>query len=329
MQPSGRSRTNLNRVSAPRLVANACRDAGQLEDGGTPNETRDLSTRKTGSKDQGEGDLLSNGEKLEAIARSAVSAQPVASLRGDIFEKRTSRSTTDSKAAGQEAASAQAVQRGHKVSMSEVPDQDDNSSFMMNMKSKLTSPIDIETAVTSPSVVEPLWVDAMAKEAPQLSRTYTSGETYSEWLKPFGAEWTLCGIVQAKTESEAKAILKNWKNKARAEEVVDDMIEGMRKAMRVDALWWLKELRQPKRYGSALSGKGKDLTIDVQIKTLENITKIVTTALVDSGCTSSAIDRAFVKKHNIPTHATATPIPVYNADGTHNQGGSITRYAEI
>ncbi len=211
----------------PRLVANACRDAGRLDDRGTPNETRDLSTRRTGSKDQGEGDLLSNGEKLEAIARSAVSAQPVASLRGDIFEKRTSRSTTDQKATGQEAASAQAVQRGHKVTMSEVQDQDDNTSFMMNMKSKLTSPIDIETAVTSPMVVEPSRVNATAKEAPQLSHTYTSGETYSEWLKPFGAEWTLRSIVQAKTESEAKAILKNWIHKARAEEVVDDMIEGM------------------------------------------------------------------------------------------------------
>ncbi len=110
---------------------------------------------------------------------------------------------------------------------------------------------------------------------------------------------------------------------------MDDMIEGMRKAMRVDALWWLEELRQPKRYVSALSGKGKDLTINVQIETLENITKVTATALVDSGCTSSAINRAFVKKHNIPTHATAAPIPVYNVDGTHNQGGSITQYAEI
>ncbi len=313
----------------PQLVANACCDAGRLDDGGTLNETRDLSTRRTGLKDQGEGDLLLNGEKLEAIARSAVSAQPVAPLRGDAFEERTSRSATDQKAAGQEAASAQAVQRGHNVAMSEVPDQDDTTSFMMNMKSKLMSPIDIDTAVTSPTVVEPSRVDATAKEAPQLSRTYTSGETYSEWLKPFGAEWTLCGIVQAKTESEAKAILKNWIHKARAEEVVDDMIEGMRKAMRVDALWWLEELRQPKRYISALSGKGKDLTIDVQIETLENITKIAMMALVDSGCTSSAINQAFVKKHNIPTHATAVPIPVYNADGTHNQGGSITQYAEI
>ncbi len=95
----------------------------------------------------------------------------------------------------------------------------------MNKKANLTPPL--ETAVTSPTVVKPSQVDAKAKEAPQLSRTYTKGETYHEWLKPFGAEWTLHGIVQAKTESEAKAILKNWIHKARAEEVVDDMIEGM------------------------------------------------------------------------------------------------------
>ncbi len=313
----------------PRLVANACRDAGRLNEGGTPNETRDLTTTMTGSKGPGERDHLSNSEKLKAIAQSAVSAQPIAPLWGDTFEKRTSRSMTDQQAAGQEAASAQAVHRGHKVEMSEVTDQDDNTSFMMNMKSKLTTPIDIETAVTSPTVVEPSQVDATAKEAPQLSRTYTSGKTYSEWLKPFGAEWTLHSIVQAKTESEAKAILKNWIHKARVEEVVDNMIEGMCKAMRVDALWWLEELRQPRRYISMLSGKGKDLTIDVQIKILGNNTKIATTVLVDSGCTSSAINRAFVKKHNIPTHATAAPIPVYNADRTRNQGGSITQYTEI
>ncbi len=45
----------------PRLVANACRDAGRLNDGGTLNETRDLSTRRTGSRGPGESDLLSNG----------------------------------------------------------------------------------------------------------------------------------------------------------------------------------------------------------------------------------------------------------------------------
>ncbi len=55
----------------------------------------------------------------------------------------------------------------------------------------------------------------------------------------------------------------------------------------------------------------------------------VTKALVDSGCTSSAINRSFIEEHNIPTHAMATPIPIYNADRTKNSGGAITKYAEI
>ncbi len=120
------------------------------------------------------------------------------------------------KAEWMEAAGAQAVERGHKVHMYEVPDQEDDTSFMMNMKAKIIPTIEI--AVTSPTVVEPSRVDTKAEKVPH------------EWLKPFGAEWTLHGIIQAKTESEAKAILKNWIHKARVEEVVDKMIEGMWKA---------------------------------------------------------------------------------------------------
>ncbi len=100
-----------------------------------------------------------------------------------------------------------------KVRMYEVPDPEDDTSFMMNMKTKFAPTI--ETAVTLPTVVEPSRVDAKAEKVPH------------EWLKPFGAEWTLHGIIQAKTESEAKAILKNWIHKAHMEEVVDEMIEGM------------------------------------------------------------------------------------------------------
>ncbi len=132
--------------------------------------------------------------------------------------------------------------------------------------------------MTSPTVVEPSQVDAKAEKV------------LHEWLKPFGAEWTWHGIKDAKSESKVKAILKNWIHKTHVEEVVDEVLKGMRKAMRIDALWWLEELRQPKRYISALSGKGKDLTIDIRIETLENIIQVSTMALVDSGCTSSAIN---------------------------------------
>lgn len=66
-----------------------------------------------------------------------------------------------------------------------------------------------------------------------------------QWLKLFGAEWMLQGIIEAKTELEARAILKNWITKGWAEEVVDEMIEGLKKATRVNALWQMEELRQP------------------------------------------------------------------------------------
>ncbi len=77
----------------------------------------------------------------------------------------------------EEAASAQVVERGPKVTMYKIPDPEDDTSFMMNKNAKLTPTI--EKAVTSPMVVEPLWVNVKAKEAPH------------EWLKLFGAEWTL------------------------------------------------------------------------------------------------------------------------------------------
>ncbi len=58
-------------------------------------------------------------------------------------------------------------------------------------------------------------------------------------------------------------------------------------------------------------------------------TCINTLALVDSGCTSSVINQAFVKKHNIPTHTTAAPITVYNTDRSKNSSGQITAFVEL
>ncbi len=110
---------------------------------------------------------------------------------------------------------AQTRQETPKVRMYDIPDKDDTS-FQMNKKTKLAPPVGPE--VIQSMVAEPLDSGVKTEKVPY------------EWLKPFGAKWTLCGIVEAKTESEAKAILKNWIHKTRAEEVVDEMIEGMWKA---------------------------------------------------------------------------------------------------
>ncbi len=37
----------------------------------------------------------------------------------------------------------------------------------------------------------------------------------------------------------------------------------------------------------------------------------------------------YVKKHNLDTKKALVPIPVYNADGAHNQGGDITEFVEL
>lgn len=56
---------------------------------------------------------------------------------------------------------------------------------------------------------------------------------------------------------------------------------------------------------------------------------IRSTALLDSGCTSSIIDEEFVRKHKLPTWPLDKPIPAINADGTKNAAGSITRVTEL
>ncbi len=112
--------------------------------------------------------------------------------------------------------------------MIEVPDEEDDTSFQMSTNAKLI-----------PSVA-PEVTQSMVAESPD-SGTKTEKVPH-EWLKPFGAEWTLRGIIEVRMESEVKAILKNWIYKMCMEEVVDEMIEGMQMATRINALWWLKEL---------------------------------------------------------------------------------------
>jgi predicted aspartyl protease len=52
-------------------------------------------------------------------------------------------------------------------------------------------------------------------------------------------------------------------------------------------------------------------------------------ALLDSGATSSFIDHNFAQRNQIPIIYMDRPIQVYNADGSPNNNGTITRYVEI
>ena len=60
-----------------------------------------------------------------------------------------------------------------------------------------------------------------------------------------------------------------------------------------------------------------------------NGTRIETKSLIDSGYTGSLIHKDFVVKYGIQTHSLPHPLKVYNADGTHNAGGQIKKFAIV
>ena len=58
-----------------------------------------------------------------------------------------------------------------------------------------------------------------------------------------------------------------------------------------------------------------------------NRERFAVTTLLDSGCTRTVIDRKFAKEKDLPIHKLPILIPVYNADSTFNNRGSISEFA--
>ncbi len=76
-------------------------------------------------------------------------------------------------------------------------------------------------------------------------------------------------------------------------------------------------------------GASGDFSIPVTIEPVSSLKKLTTKALIDSGCTGSAINQAYIIEHGLDTRKALIPIPVYNTDGTRNQGGDITEFVEL
>ena len=83
------------------------------------------------------------------------------------------------------------------------------------------------------------------------------------------------------------------------------------------------------RYYIRTVNLARSLTLKVQLQTLDDHRTIGVSALVDCGATSEFIDVEFVRGNNLPTRRLERPIPVYNVDGTLNEGGSISEEVEL
>jgi hypothetical protein len=80
----------------------------------------------------------------------------------------------------------------------------------------------------------------------------------------------------------------------------------------------------------AKRGKGYHAQLSIKIGLeASDQRKFTATALIDSGCTQSAINQSYIKEHNIPTTLIPFPLRVYNADGTQNKNGTIKRSVKM
>jgi hypothetical protein len=71
----------------------------------------------------------------------------------------------------------------------------------------------------------------------------------------------------------------------------------------------------------------REILMDVTIQTAENTIK--TKALLDSGANDTFVDRKWAEQNGLPLRHLERPIPVFNVDGTKNQGGNITHATEF
>lgn len=89
-----------------------------------------------------------------------------------------------------------------------------------------------------------------------------------------------------------------------------------------------------KRSGAGEIGVPKDVVIrsaslhwsteiPLELQTLDSGERFVVSALLDSGATGMFIDSSFVEEKGFETRKLARAIPVYNVDGTPNEGGSL------
>ena len=66
--------------------------------------------------------------------------------------------------------------------------------------------------------------------------------------------------------------------------------------------------------------------------TIESITtgtQLSASGLVDSGATGMCINKEYVIQHNLETKKLPVSLPVYNANGTLNEGGAISEAVEV
>ncbi|SJL04339.1 uncharacterized protein ARMOST_07705 [Armillaria ostoyae] len=122
----------------------------------------------------------------------------------------------------------------------------------------------------------------------------------SKWYKPFEVDQTLRVVCEARNDNAACVVLFVWTHQDRIPELTDELLELLHKGGDT-AQEQLYELCEPPHYLHCRQNNNRDFTLDVQLVPCTGRKTLVAKGLLDSGCTSSSINRTFVQEHGLDT----------------------------
>ena len=157
----------------------------------------------------------------------------------------------------------------------------------------------------------------------------TSKASPRNWMNmvdPWTSQWVKKVVDQDDLIRSLKHV-RSFVHDSWTEEVSPRLIRQLREITDLEAQFTLRELQQKPRFMQRKRSQNAfEVKASIQTPAGE-VCKIL--ALLDSGCTGTTMDQQFTKERGLETHKLPRPIPVYNADGSINQVGSITEFAIV
>ena len=151
-------------------------------------------------------------------------------------------------------------------------------------------------------------------------------QNWMNTVDPWSVQW-IKTMADRTTENRTLKYLKTFVHQTQIAEVTPDLVQRIRQLSPEEVHFSIRELQnkpkfvQRKRSTNSLETRGTIV--------MTNGSKLPIVVLVDSGCSRSSLDESFVQENDIATYNLPTAIPVYNADGTPNSNGLISKFVTI
>jgi hypothetical protein len=148
--------------------------------------------------------------------------------------------------------------------------------------------------------------------------------------KETGPTRTLCHLRQFYTNTLAVTdILQNWMPKPRWKEINDHLIQALSFLDKDLALNVLLQLKKPKHVISKLDSNSVLIPMKITLPNGDDSVVWTPENLLDCGATNQYVHENYVRKNGWKIDPLPHPIPVYNADGSINQSGTIKATIEL